>query len=562
MEAFNEGAQKWIAVDPLVTKSLAKPHNLEPPASDHLNIMSYVVAFNEDTTARDVTRRYTRAFNAKTRKIRVESTKGGEKWWEKTMEIYENPFVFDRDAMEFNELTSNTASEPMPRNVQDFKDHPFYALERHLRRNETIFPKRVIGHLAVGKSGSQNQGQKPVYRRSDVHVVRSADGWYRLGRDVKPGEQALKHVPANRNKLSGDIRDEEDDLTMETPLYAEYQTDVYRAPPIVNGKVPKNVYGNLDIYTPTMVPPGGIHIKRPDAAQAAKILAIDYAPAVTGFDFKGRHGTAVIHGIVVASEHRAAVELVISGLANERREAELEERSEQALRLWEQFMLKLRIAERVKGYAVEGDEPSAGVDESYEEPHDNAGGFLPESDYEGNDPFSTHNALSGNNSMRGSFFDTARQDPFAGGFIPDEGTGAALLGPISSGQDHAPSSTSGHAGHTSQYRLVVALENKSSDDSGVPEAFHLCSGPGNSVGLHSELGSAIPGAETSKEPEIPLEGDFERKSPSPDPSHTAPQEDTQMNSPNPSPKASDSDYQGSMLSEDPEDVDSFPEWLL
>jgi hypothetical protein len=47
-----------------------------------------------------------------------------------------------------------------------------------------------------------------------------------------------------------------------TNLYTEDQTEVYAAPPIVNGRVPKNSYGNLDIYVPSMVPPGGAHIPR------------------------------------------------------------------------------------------------------------------------------------------------------------------------------------------------------------------------------------------------------------------------------------------------------------
>lgn len=76
----------------------------------------------------------------------------------------------------------------MPRNVQDFKDHPRYALERHLRRNEVIYPKDEIGKVATGKVASSSPASKslePVHRRRNVHTVRSADGWYRLGRDVK-----------------------------------------------------------------------------------------------------------------------------------------------------------------------------------------------------------------------------------------------------------------------------------------------------------------------------------------------------------------------------------------
>jgi xeroderma pigmentosum group C-complementing protein len=91
--------------------------------------------------------------------------------------------VQDRDQLENSELAAKEASEGMPRNVQDFKNHPYYALERHLRHNEIIHPKQEAGRLNIGTSTSARF--ETVYRRKDVHVVRSADKWFRLGRDVR-----------------------------------------------------------------------------------------------------------------------------------------------------------------------------------------------------------------------------------------------------------------------------------------------------------------------------------------------------------------------------------------
>lgn len=65
--------------------------------------------------------------------------------------------------------------------MQDFKDHPYYAIERHLKHNEVVFPKREVGKLTTGKGVVES-----IYRRSDVQVVRSADKWYRsAGREIK-----------------------------------------------------------------------------------------------------------------------------------------------------------------------------------------------------------------------------------------------------------------------------------------------------------------------------------------------------------------------------------------
>ncbi|KAL6233135.1 hypothetical protein BDW75DRAFT_232235 [Aspergillus navahoensis] len=375
VEAFNEAFQKWVVIDPMVTKTLAKPHKLEPPTTDLYNLLSYVVAFEDDASAKDVTRRYTRAFNAKTRKLRVESTKNGEAWWKRVLHFFEKPFLEDRDELEIAELTAKTASEPMPRNVQDFKDHPIYALERHLRRNEVIFPKRVTGHVSLGKAGGKGQTE-PIYRRSDVHTLRSANKWYRLGRDIKVGEQPLKRIPAKNRGIATD-----DEESEETALYAFFQTELYNPPPVVQGRIPKNAFGNLDVYVPSMVPPGGVHIRHLDAARAARILGIDYADAVTGFNFKGRHGSAIVQGVVVADEYREAVEEVLKALEEEKLQSEQEKRAGEVLRAWKHLMLKLRIAERVKGYAIEGeaDDEASGLEQG--EPEE-GGGFLPESDAE------------------------------------------------------------------------------------------------------------------------------------------------------------------------------------
>ena len=148
--------------------------------------MSYVIAFEEDGSARDVTRRYAKAYNAKTRRDRVEVTKDGERWWRRVMRVYRRSYELDRDQVEDAELTAKEAAEPMPRNVQDFRNHPYYALERHLKRYEVIYPKREVGKVAAGRAGTTN-ALEPIYRRRDVHQLKSADKWYRMGREIKVG---------------------------------------------------------------------------------------------------------------------------------------------------------------------------------------------------------------------------------------------------------------------------------------------------------------------------------------------------------------------------------------
>ena len=385
MEAFNAAIQKWIPIDPLVTKSIAKSSKLEPPSSDIENAMSYVIAFDDDGSARDVTRRYAKSYNAKTRKNRVEVTKGGDRWWKRVLRLYKNTYPSDRDQVEDAELAAKEAAEGMPRNIQDFKDHPHYALERHLRRNEVVYPKREVGKVSATKSNHGNGAKtlEPVFRRRDVHVVKSADSWYRLGRELKPGEQPLKRVQPRRHpEAMAEDEEVKDSENNGTAMYAAFQTSPYQAPPVVNGRVPKNLYGNLDIYVPSMVPPGGTHILHPDTARAAKLLGIDHSDAVVGFEFKGRHGTAIVKGAVVATIYREAVEEVISGFEDERAEAEEERRSVEALRMWKKFLAGLRIRERIDGYDIEGERDVAGEELKMAgkdmQDDDGGGGFLPD----------------------------------------------------------------------------------------------------------------------------------------------------------------------------------------
>jgi xeroderma pigmentosum group C-complementing protein len=351
VEVLDVGHQKWQPVDPLVTDTMWKPRVLEPPANDRENSMSYVVAFDADGTARDVTRRYAKAYNSKTRKLRIESlSELGTRWWHKALKPYRRIVPTDLDQIEDNELAASEAREPMPRNLTDFKDHPVYALERHLRRHEVLVP----GAKSSGTVGPGSKGPlEKIYRRKDVRIARSKEKWYRLGREVKFNEIPVKWLPRRvKSKMNDDEEDLPESGPIDTPLYMFDQTNEYKPPRVVDGKVPKNKFGNIEIYVPSMVPEGGAHIGQTDnddnsPAKAAHILGIDYTRALTGFQFKGKHGTAVLNGIVVAKEYEAAVKAVMGGLTDLDALMEEERHAMKMIKMWKRFLLNLRIRERV-----------------------------------------------------------------------------------------------------------------------------------------------------------------------------------------------------------------------
>ncbi|KAI5866249.1 Rad4-domain-containing protein [Durotheca rogersii] len=359
VEILDEAHQKWQPADPLVTDSFWKPQKFEPPASDKENCMAYVVAFEADGTAKDVTRRYAKAYNAKTRKMRIESAEAtGERWWRRALRAYYRGYVTDLDQIENNELTAIEAREPMPRNLADFKDHPIYALERHLRRNEVLVP----GASSSGTVGPGSTGPlERVYRRRDVRIARSREKWYRMGREVLANEIPVKFLPKRTRKtdLFGDDAIDDNEETVGTPIYTTDQTILFRHPPVVDGRVPKNRFGNLDLYVPSMVPEGGAYVADELATRAAFILGIDYAPALTGFHFSGRHGTAVLYGAVVAAEHEEAVRAVVAGLRDREAEREREQRSREALKTWRLFLRSLRVRQRIWADVDSNDEAAA-----------------------------------------------------------------------------------------------------------------------------------------------------------------------------------------------------------
>jgi xeroderma pigmentosum group C-complementing protein len=119
-----------------------------------------------------------------------------------------------------------------------------------------------------------------------------------------------------------------------------------------------------------------VHIRHAYAQQAAQILRVDYADAVTGFQFKGRQGTAVIEGAVVPEQFAEAVSTVIDGLKDEKIQEASMDRSATALRLWARFLKGLLIMERVSKYGNSDVDENVLENDAVEDITSAPGGFL------------------------------------------------------------------------------------------------------------------------------------------------------------------------------------------
>lgn len=423
IEVWNKYLKKWVSIDPITLKTvevapMRRRTSFEPPSSDPRNQMTYVIAYDQLGGVKDVTRRYSYQFNAKTSRKRIQARSNEEvTWYNRVIRQANSPIRRDKvtsvDAYELKEFHDRDKAEGMPNSLADFKNHPLFALKSQLRLNEVIYPDDATSKVGTFRSRTKkNSTVMTVYKRAHVYQLRSARGWYMRGRVLKVGAQALK-VKTKKNP--------EDDDEEDGRLYAEFQTSLYIPPSIEDGKVPKNAYGNIDVYVPTMLPENGYLLKADKTTplklleKTARILQIDYAKAVVKFDFgKGSKATAKEGGIVFDVQYREAVELVLGQLLDEERE-KLEQMVEMiALRNWKHFLTRLRISERlIREHGTVTEEP-----EKVEAGE--AGGFEPEAggfEHEGGgfEPETGGSEAGGFQPEAGGF------QPEGGGFEPEGG---------------------------------------------------------------------------------------------------------------------------------------------
>ncbi|KAK7048704.1 hypothetical protein R3P38DRAFT_2870999 [Favolaschia claudopus] len=327
------------------------------------NRMVYVLAFEEDGYARDVTQRYARQYAAKVAKLQggsKERRSGRAEWWDLVVEGVRRPYRLHRDDVEDAELNAAQLHEGMPTTMSGFKDHPVYVLVRHLNSTQTIHPPppqtRELGKF---------RGE-PVYPRSAVVSLKTAENWMRSeGRQIKEGEQPLRWGKMKASTI-GRMREMEimreglrdraeaagigglgakkigEEEVMQG-LYAWSQTELYVPDPIVDGVIPKNNFGNIDLYTPSMLPAGAVHLPFKGITKIAKQLGFDYAEAVTGFEFKSRRATPITKGIVVAAENESAVLEAYWEAQHDAAEKARAKKREQVLKRWQRLVHGLRI---------------------------------------------------------------------------------------------------------------------------------------------------------------------------------------------------------------------------
>ena len=344
-----------------------------PKADKVRQTFAYVVAYSPDGTAKDVTTRYlkrhmwpgrTKGVRMPVEKVPVYNQKGKIKhhedydWFKTVMSGYTRTHKMRTAVDDLEEAKDLKPVKPEKKEtkareetLQGYKTSAEFVLKRHLRREEALLPgSKPVKTFVAGKG--DNTKEEPVFLRKDVVVCRTSESWHKEGREVKPGEQPIKMVPVRAVTLirKREVEEAERDggEKLKQGLYAWDQTDWIVPPPIENGFIPKNAFGNMDCYVPSMVPKGAVHVPLRSTVKICKRLGIDYAEAVTGFEFGKQRAVPVITGVVVAVENE---DLVVDEWEKDEEERKIKEegkREKAALGMWRKFLMGLRIVARVR----------------------------------------------------------------------------------------------------------------------------------------------------------------------------------------------------------------------
>ncbi|XP_065176536.1 DNA repair protein complementing XP-C cells-like isoform X2 [Sycon ciliatum] len=327
LEIYIDDAKSWLCVDPVLLQP-SPPFDIAAKASQPV---SYVIAVDDNSRIKDVTQRYVHDWMTRAKRRRVDAG-----WWQAVMAAYA-PLEQDINMEEDLRLQAELESQPLPTSVQDFKAHPLYVLQRHLLKFEALYPPD-LAPIAFIKN-------EAIYPRSAVHTLHTRETWMKDARSVKEGEEPYKMVKA-RPKRSTPAHQRG---TLLSETFGVWQTEDYVPPVATDGKVPRNTYGNVELFKPSMLPIGCRQIKDiPNLPRIARKLGIDCAEAMVGWDQHCGYSHPIFDGVVVCEEFAdTLLDAWEADRAEGERKAE-EKREKRILDNWYKLTKGLLIQQKVK----------------------------------------------------------------------------------------------------------------------------------------------------------------------------------------------------------------------
>lgn len=310
IEVFHTEESRWVPVDCVrgIANCRQSMELSAPGANDRRGSSKtlpqhqhlFIVGIDDTGILTDVSRRYVSKFYGQVWKLRQSDENVFLRAIHKinSRSTGESPMLYDEEA----ELESFAAAEPMPKTLAGFQAHGKYVLENRIQKYQVFHPADagIVGEFRG----------TPIRLRNVIHKVRSKEAWYtQYARILLPEAEPVKTIQLPKKKKKGLLTPGEDEYEPGAmqPLYGEWQTLPYIPPEAVDGKVPRNAHGNVDLFQPEMLPRGCVYIPYRGVWRSAKELGIDYADACVRFAFHGRMAVPNLQGIVVCREEESRV---------------------------------------------------------------------------------------------------------------------------------------------------------------------------------------------------------------------------------------------------------------
>lgn len=335
-EIFCDG--EWIHVDP-ISGWFDEPSRVEASRGrgDHV---AYVVSFEASNRMVDVTRRYAMHWS-KTLLLRLPDPL--IRWWNTTLLRARDSSRRDQDEddevvsarrrdQEDMALEIRVQHQAPPTSENDFRHHPIYCLEKFLGKFECLYPRQVVGAFKG----------KPYFLRSAVHALKSKTQWRKVGRQIIQREL---ETPA---KVLKTTKQKHDETTREVAYYGLWQTQPRVAQPLIDGIVPRNAYGNFEVWSETDVPSNARHLLM--SYKIAENLGISYARAMVGFSVDTYRGKPypTLQGIVVAQEHVALLQEAAAMIEHQKLEKALQHNQKIVYKRWKRMIRGIRLRARLQ----------------------------------------------------------------------------------------------------------------------------------------------------------------------------------------------------------------------
>lgn len=318
------------------------------PVTSQLNSMTmhYVAAFTGHNTVFDASPRYMsdvayRYFG----KLDLRTTSGRSALlYDSTIRILNNGNSMGIDAHELQTLRELALANCLvPKSFAAMKRSPNFITHTTLRHNEVIpVSAQSLGNVVLDGSVEE------VFSKNCIIVGKSKQQWMMLGRSVRIEELDR---PLRRAKRRSKRQRLDDSMSR---LYGFPQTEPYTALSVTT-TLPRNAYGNIEIYKPWMQPQGTSWLRLPyileflEKHHRTSPGELPFVPVVVGFDFKLRPGFAVPirDGALVLQTSEVSAKRLWFALIMERHRAIAFRRQLLSLRGWLTMLRALRIHKRL-----------------------------------------------------------------------------------------------------------------------------------------------------------------------------------------------------------------------